>query len=366
MHDHLPTFLRQLAHRSPRTLKTYGAIVASFFAFVDPDGVQARVPKRADVEAFLARPRVDGGKRSPASWNQELAALRAFVKFARRELGWIENPTDGIPFAREAPHDPAVLSIVEVQRLLLTASTASRPPERSRNLAILAVLASLGLRVHEIEALNLAQFDIPSATLVGVRGKGETVHDLPLNSAAVALLLIYLADRPALAAPGESALFASSRGTRFSIRSIQRLLKRLRITMGTLKKVTPHTLRHSVATILLTLGVDISTVAEILRHSDLNTTRRYLHLVDERRREAVRRLGTAIPEGLLGALSAIPAGSGPDAPPSPMVTVEGTAAANDAAPPGSSASAIASHPSAPPVTGVLDVQQGLGDMDEAA
>jgi site-specific recombinase XerD len=68
--------------------------------------------------------------------------------------------------------------------------------------------------------------------------------------------------------------------------------------MGSAKAVTPHTLRHTAATLAITLGTDISTVAALLRHSDLNTTRRYVHLVDAQRRVAVRRLATGIPRGL--------------------------------------------------------------------
>ncbi|MDD2786013.1 MAG: tyrosine-type recombinase/integrase [Patescibacteria group bacterium] len=81
----------------------------------------------------------------------------------------------------------------------------------------------------------------------------------------------------------------------------QRLIEQLRGAIGTAKRITPHTLRHTTATLALTMGSDLSTVADLLRHSDLNTTRRYLHLVDERRREAVRRLGSCVPQEILPA-----------------------------------------------------------------
>jgi hypothetical protein len=71
--------------------------------------------------------------------------------------------------------------------------------------------------------------------------------------------------------------------------------------MGSAKHITPHTLRHTAATLTLTAGTDLSTVAELLRHSDVNTTRRYLHLVDTRRREAVRRLEGTVPAAILPA-----------------------------------------------------------------
>ena len=74
--------------------------------------------------------------------------------------------------------------------------------------------------------------------------------------------------------------------------------------MGSAKQITPHTFRHSAATLALSLGSDLSTVAELLRHLDLNTTRKYVHLVDERRREAVRRLAVAIPPEILAGTAA--------------------------------------------------------------
>src|SRR5581483_2794029 len=132
--------------------------------------------------------RGDGGRRSASTRNQELAALRAFAKLAGREGRWPTNPTDGVPFVREAPRDPAVLTAPEVRRLFLAGAQEPAGPARARNLAALAVLAQIGLRVHELVGLDVAQLDLASGTVVGVKGKGGTVHDLPLNAPTVALL----------------------------------------------------------------------------------------------------------------------------------------------------------------------------------
>lgn len=261
MRDSLPAFVRHLAtHRSPRTIATYAAIVT---AFDDATGGVAS-PARADVEAFLARPRHDGCVRAPSTRNQELAALRAFVKFALRDLGWTTNPTDGVPFAREAPRDPPVLSMFELRRLFSCA--ASGEPSgtaRARTLAILGVLSQTGLRVHELVALDVGQIDTASVTLVGVCGKGGTVHDLPLNAPTVTLIASWLAERATVAQNDEPALFVSREGHRLSIRSVQRLVAQLRESVGSAKRITPHTFRHTTATLALTLGADLSTVADL-------------------------------------------------------------------------------------------------------
>ena len=297
MRDHLDAFARHLAagHSAPRTITTYGAVVESFAATLPPPPLE---PTRAQLETFLGRRRQDGTPRSAATRNQEFAALRAFAAFAHRELGWVADPTDGISFVREPPRTPTVLSAPELSLLFETVTRSSRLRDQPRDLALLAVLSQAALRVHEAVGLDLGQVDLATATLLSVRGKGGTVCDLPLNAPAVELLRAWIEDRKA--PEGERALFVSQRGTRLSIRAVEALLQRLRGAMGSPKNITPHTLRHTAATLTLTAGTDLATVGELLRHSDLNTTRRYLHLVDTRRREAVRRLEGTIPGSVLG------------------------------------------------------------------
>jgi len=299
MHRTVADFRDHVARRrSPRTAKTYAAISRVFIAFVakSPSDLDSLSPEY--IEAFLARSTKSGERRSPATHNQELAALRAFFQFGAQLHGWGADPTAGIPFAREAPRDPAVLGVGELRTVFEVAERVSAGRMRSRNHALLAILAQAGLRVHELVALDVSQVDIPSATLVSVHGKGGSTHDLPVNPGTLGLLKIWLADRLRLAPQGETALFVSATGRRISIRSVQRLVARVRVKMGTAKHITPHTFRHSCATLALTLGADLSTVSDLLRHTDLNTTRRYLHLVDERRREAVRKLEVALPPNL--------------------------------------------------------------------
>lgn len=298
MRDALPAFRRHLLanNHASRTVKTYGIIFASFAASLGP----AHTPTRADVEAFLARPRRDGAQRAAAARNQELAALRAFAAFAGRELGWETNPTDGISFVREAPRDPAVLTASELRQLFEATAANRRPWERSRNLALLAVLSQVGLRVHEAVGLDVGQVDLTSATLLAVRGKGGTVHDLPLNAPAAALLGAWLTAR---GDPENQAMFLSQRRMRLSVRAAESFVAGLRVRVGSPKHITPHTLRHTAATLTLTAGTDLATVAELLRHRDVNTTRRYLHLIDTRRREAVRRLAGTVPVAVLPVLA---------------------------------------------------------------
>lgn len=301
MRELLERFREHLARdRAPRTISTYVAVAAAFFEHA------AGRADRAAVEAFLGRPRGDGSPRSRATRNQELAALRALASFLVAEQAWAADPTAGLAFVREPPRDPHVLSTGEVRALFSTAATSSPPDLRTRNLAILAILSQVGLRVHELVGLDVAQVDLASATLVAVLGKGGTRHDLPLNAPALSLLTAWISERERLANPNEPALFVSRTGRRLSVRSEQYLVERLREACGTKKRITPHTFRHSAATLALGFGVDLATVADLLRHSDVNVTRRYyLHLVDERRRGAVERLATTVPAEVLPTVSGI-------------------------------------------------------------
>jgi integrase/recombinase XerC len=299
----IQAFAQHLAGRrsAPRTISTYVTITEAFSKFIESDLLQP--PTTSQVESFLARPRRDGVPRAPSAYNQALAALRAFARFAARDLGWSFDPTAGLAFVREPERDPAVLTIGEVRTLFMTAAATARVHEQARDLAILALLSQTGLRVHELVALNVDQVDVASATLVGVRGKGGTQHDIALNTPAVALLTTWIGVRHDRAPEREPALFLSSQRKRLSIRSVEHLFQRLRRAMASSKKITPHTLRHTCATISISLGTDLVTVAGILRHLDLNTTRRYIHLVDTQRREAVARLATTVPAELLPTVS---------------------------------------------------------------
>lgn len=287
--------------RALRTIQTYTKVARAFLGTVT-----GSAPTTTAIESFLARPRRDGARRATTARNQELAALRSLAKVAVRERLWETNPTEGVRFTRKVPRDPPFLGAEELRQLFRAA--AEHPPagEGPQILAILALLSQTGLRIHELVGLDLPQVDLVTGTLLSVHGKGGTVHDLPLNVPAVTLVTAWLRARSPRAPAGEQALFLSARRTRLAARTIENWFVRLRAAMGTAKKVTPHTLRHSAATFALTTGTDLATVAELLRHTDLNTTRGYLHLVDTRRREAVHRLAATVPQDVLDSVGTEP------------------------------------------------------------
>jgi site-specific recombinase XerD len=279
--------------RAPRTATSYVRIAAAFLSVIGSD------PVSRDVEGFLERKSKVGERRSPATRNQELAALRALSLFAQREGKWTNDPTLGIDFARVPIHEAVFFTAQELRRLFLAADQQRAQGERSRDVALLALLSQAGLRVHEVVGLDLEQVDIGQETLVSIQGKGGTIADIPMSPEVTVMLAAWIRQRAAIAHGTERALFVSRLGRRISVRSVERLIAKLRDRAGIAKRGSCHSLRHSMATISLELGTDIGTISEILRHSSVQITQRYIHCLSARRRDAVRRLASTIPRSIV-------------------------------------------------------------------
>lgn len=279
-----------------RTAATYLTVAKHFLSSMDGRDQ----PTLHDVETFLARPSRRGGRRAVTTRNQELASLRALANFARRDSTWTTDPTTGVEFKRVPKHEATYYTMSEVSRLFMAAARDNHPTLRARNLALLAVMSQAGLRVHEAVGLDANQVDLNQELLVGVQGKGETCVTIPLSPESTVLLGRWLAVRAQLAkSDEETALFVSRIGKRCSVRTVERMVNVLRVRAGIAKAACCHALRHSTATLALEIGCDLATIGELLRHASIETTKRYLHNLDHRRRDAVRRLAVSIPRRIV-------------------------------------------------------------------
>jgi len=279
--------------RAPRTAASYVRIAAAFLA------TDRTEPTTRDVEEFLERKAGNGNRRASSTRNQELAALRALSRFTQREGVWLRDPTIGIAFARVPKHNAPFFTRQELRRLFLSAGAERAPIARARNLALLALMSQAGLRVHEAVLLESSQVDVQQEMLIGIRGKGDTIADIPISPEVAVVIARWLELRPRIAHASETGLFVSRVGRRISIRSVERMVEKLRINAGIKKPASCHSLRHSMATLSLELGGDIATISEILRHSSVAITQRYLHGLDGRRRDVVRRLASTIPREII-------------------------------------------------------------------
>ena len=306
----LPAFATHLAARAAadRTAVSYRRTVVAFL-----DRIGDREPVRADIETFLARPRVDGAPRAGSTKRAELMALRAFFAFAAGV-----DPTAGIRLKRERRTDPPVVMPNEAGPLYEAARRTAMP---ARNTAVIAVMHVLALRVHEVALLDSAQLDLSAGVLRNVRGKGGTLTTFVLPAPVLALLSTWLRERARMG-HDDGPLFptarpSSSRTGRLSIRSLQRLVRQLGYEAGLRRPIGPHALRHGCATAAISLGIDVPTTAECLRHSSIATTQSYVHLARDARRAAFERLATLIPPTVLPASTNGPSepGNAPGNPP---------------------------------------------------
>lgn len=220
-----------------------------------------------------------------------LIALRTFLDFLDdRDIPSL--PSSKIHLPRTPEVTPvAFLSELELERLLAAPDITT--PTGLRDRAILEVLFSTGLRLAELVALDRERIDpllqsLPAdATFeLSVTGKGKRTRTVFFSPRAAAALSAYLKTRSDLC----EALFVAdpashSRSDRLSRRSVQALIGRVAIRAGITKTVTPHTLRHSYATTLLSRGADLRAVQEMLGHKSVATTQIYTHVTNKRLRD---------------------------------------------------------------------------------
>ncbi len=217
--------------------------------------------------------------------NYYLIAVRAFLKFLRKRDVESLSP-EKIELAKVPERHLDLISNLELERLL---DAASGSDERSlRDKAILEMLFSTGLRVSELCSLD-SDLDL-SRDDFSVRGKGDKVRVVFLSDAAKDAVRAYLKVRtdmePALFVSVPRAKEAKKRiPTRLTPRSIELLIKTYAAKAGITKKVTPHVMRHSFATDLLSNGADIRSVQQLLGHASINTTQIYTHVTDAHLRE---------------------------------------------------------------------------------
>lgn len=208
------------------------------------------------------------------SLKRNLSSLRQLFNYLVREKITLNNPVLGISAPKAAKPLPKVMDADEISYTLNQSADSAL---LTRDLAMLELLYSSGLRVSELTRLNCSCVDFQQA-LVTVTGKGNKQRTVPVGSKALAQLQRWLALRQEIAQSHEAALFVSQRGGRISIRAVQARLKKWGITCGLDEPLHPHKLRHSFASHMLESSGDLRAVQELLGHADISTTQVYTHL----------------------------------------------------------------------------------------
>jgi integrase/recombinase XerC len=237
--------------------------------------------RSAAREYLLALEKKRYSRRSIA---RKLSSARSFFRFLAREKLADQNPFENLLTPKLPKKLPNFLYPEELQSLL--DAPEQKDPRGLRDRAILEVLYGTGLRVTEIKRMNINDVDFNEGE-IKVLGKGSKERIVLFGSHARNALERYLKEgRPGLAAGKKSpALFINRRGSRLTTRSVERMIVHYAKKAGLTKTVTPHTLRHSFATHLLSGGADLRMVQELLGHVSLSTTQVYTHITKERLKE---------------------------------------------------------------------------------
>ncbi|MEY2665820.1 MAG: hypothetical protein RLZZ480_925 [Candidatus Parcubacteria bacterium] len=276
--------------RSVKTIENYDRYLERFFAFAKVKTVsQLSETQVREFRLHLNRQAGSkvGGRVEPMkrrTQNYYLIAIRAFLKFLRKRGIEALSP-ERIELAKVPERSLDLITPTELKRLLAAPDVKTLEGKRDR--AILELLFSTGLRISELCGLSIDDVDLTRDEFP-VRGKGEKVRVVFLSDAAKKFLHEYLTARKDL----EEALFvrygrkANDGGDlRLQPRAVQRLIKFYAGKAGITRKVTPHVIRHSFATDLLSNGADLRSVQALLGHANIGTTQVYTHVTDKHLRD---------------------------------------------------------------------------------
>ena len=285
MKSSIQEFLEYLQYEkncSPNTLKGYTRDLREFLRYLnrgrDELEIDLQQIDHITIRDFLAALYANGNQKTTVA--RKLAAVRSLFRFLHREGKLARNPARLVRTPRTSRRNPKVLSTREVEVILELPDPKS--DRGARDAGMLELLYATGVRVSELVGLNLEDCSL-SERLVKVMGKGRKERLVPFGEKAHAALRHYLQVRARLLMRQKScrepnALFLNLRGTRISVRSIQRILNRYLEESALVLDVHPHLFRHSFATHLLNSGADLRSIQELLGHESLATTQKYTHL----------------------------------------------------------------------------------------
>lgn len=294
------THLEKERDLSPNTVMAYRRDLREFATWLaqtyGAGGWDWNELSRTSIRGYLAHLTRRGlAKRTMA---RQLSAVRSFYRWMHRDERVEVNPARAVGSPRLPRTLPAYLDRTQAETLLQHASTRAQGLAFSdvRNLAMLELFYSSGLRLSEMRGIDLGDLDLVSQQ-VKVRGKGRKERIVPLGDHAQRALRNYLSKRDALLAKlggvsagrvARGAVFLSERGARISPRAIQHAMVSLLDAVGEGADLTTHSLRHTFATHLVDAGADLRAVQELLGHASISTTQIYTHTSVERLKKVYR------------------------------------------------------------------------------
>jgi integrase/recombinase XerC len=295
------THLEKERDLSPNTLQAYRRDLREFSSWLASThgiaGWEWNDLTRTNIRGYMAYLTRRGlAKRSIA---RQLSAVRSFYRWMHRDERVDVNPARAVGSPKLPRTLPAYLDRTQAETLMQHAATRAQSLEFTdvRNLAMLELFYSSGLRLSELRGVDLADLDLVSQQ-VKVRGKGRKERIVPLGDHAQRALRNYLVKRDALIAQASGgavgkrvargAVFLSERGARISARAVQHAMVTLMSAVSEGADLTTHSLRHTFATHLVDAGADLRAVQELLGHASISTTQIYTHTSVDRLKKVYR------------------------------------------------------------------------------
>jgi integrase/recombinase XerD len=275
---------------SPFTIENYKRDVFLFLSYINrkrDEKKELDEIKKLHITLFMSELKTIR-KNTATTRNRRLSSIRSFYACLMDYDIVKENPAAKLDSAKAQKGSlPIYLEKNELKLFFQHIKEVSQPSQERRNKVMMGLMAFAGLRVSEIQKLNLSSIHHDKRGLL-VRGKGNKSRYIPLPEHLYGEIGAYIKhDRQLPVQEHEDALFISRKGERISRRRIQEITERINKSMSSTKNISSHKLRHSFATHLVQDGKDIRTVQELLGHTNLNTTQKYTHVSDKQKELAM-------------------------------------------------------------------------------
>ena len=264
-------FVSQVKNLSENTTKSYERDLKKLYLFLE----KLNVTNYSDIKEEICSAWIGNlysQNNKPKSIQRHLSSAKGFFRFLKKNNLISSSPFELVTAPKSSNTLPDVLSPEDVEQLL------NFKPSNTieiRDMAIVELMYSSGLRVSETVNINISDFE-ENMSFLRVIGKGSKTRLVPMGRFAINAINNWLNEREKIS-NNTDALFLNSKGSRLSVRSIQLRLKKMAIKQG-LPPVHPHMLRHSFATHMLESSGDLRTIQELLGHSSLSTTQIYTKL----------------------------------------------------------------------------------------
>ncbi len=264
-------FVSQVKNLSENTTKSYKRDLKKLYLFLE----KLNVTNYSDIKEEICSAWIGdlySQNNKPKSIQRHLSSAKGFFRFLKKNGLISSSPFELVTAPKSSNTLPDVLSPEDVEQLL------NFKPSNTieiRDMAIVELMYSSGLRVSETVNINISDFE-ENMSFLRVLGKGSKTRLVPMGRFAINAINNWISEREKIS-NNTDALFLNSKGSRLSVRSIQLRLKKMAIKQG-LPPVHPHMLRHSFATHMLESSGDLRTIQELLGHSSLSTTQIYTKL----------------------------------------------------------------------------------------